>query len=134
MEIILFQPPTWQPVVIHSRHEEKALLAVGYRREKPQSRIDPPLKESKEKEIIRGVEKPKQKTTIERIGSDVSVSIIRVNRMTARELSDNIPGVGLVTARKIINNRPYKTVEDLFAVTDKVKWANLWIDYSEADE
>ncbi len=46
-------------------------------------------------------------------GSTISVdSQININTATASEL-DSLPGVGAVTAQKIIDNRPYADVQDL---------------------
>lgn len=132
MEIILFQPPTWQPVVIHSREEEAARLASGYRRERPTIAVSRNQKTTAEDEIkIEGKRGLKKKATIEKIGAEIPATVIKINKLTIGELSDKIPGVGTVTAKKIKDNRPFKTVEDLYAVTDRIKWANLWIDYEE---
>ena len=52
-------------------------------------------------------------------GSEV---LINVNSATSAEL-DTLPGIGPVTAEKIINNRPYSSVDELLSrkvVTDKV--------------
>ncbi|MCL5746847.1 MAG: ComEA family DNA-binding protein [Patescibacteria group bacterium] len=51
-----------------------------------------------------------------------SAALINVNTATSAEL-DTLPGIGPVTAEKIINNRPYSSVDELLskkAVTDKV--------------
>lgn len=41
-----------------------------------------------------------------------NIEIISVNKGTIDEL-DTLPGIGKVTAEKIINNRPYSTIEEL---------------------
>jgi competence protein ComEA len=55
--------------------------------------------------------------------SDVNVNaLININTATSGEL-DALPGIGPVTAEKIINNRPYSTIDDLLskkAVSNKV--------------
>jgi len=38
---------------------------------------------------------------------------IDVNKATAEELEEHLPGVGAVTAKKIVDGRPYTTVDDL---------------------
>ena len=51
-----------------------------------------------------------------------SETLINVNSATGAEL-DTLPGIGPVTAEKIINNRPYSSVDELLSrkvVTDKV--------------
>ena len=46
-------------------------------------------------------------------GSVVSSSgLVNINSASASEL-DSLPGIGLVTAEKIIDNRPYNSIEDL---------------------
>ena len=44
--------------------------------------------------------------------SNQSPTIINLNTASAEEL-DTLPGVGAVTVNKIINGRPYSTIEDL---------------------
>ena len=49
-------------------------------------------------------------------------ALINVNSATGAEL-DTLPGIGPVTAEKIINNRPYSSVDELLSrkvVTDKI--------------
>jgi competence protein ComEA len=46
-----------------------------------------------------------------------SQSLISINDSTIEEL-DQLPGIGQITANKIISNRPYTTIEDL--LTKKV--------------
>ena len=38
---------------------------------------------------------------------------IDINNATAKELQDTLDGVGAVTAKKIVDGRPYKTIDDL---------------------
>jgi competence protein ComEA len=52
----------------------------------------------------------------------VNSSLINLNLATPAQL-DSLPGVGPVTAQKIIDSRPYSTLEELLnkkIVTDKV--------------
>lgn len=44
--------------------------------------------------------------------SDISNTQININEASVGEL-DSLPGVGLVTAQKIIDNRPYNSLEEL---------------------
>lgn len=44
--------------------------------------------------------------------SDASVGIININDASAETL-DTLPGIGSVTANKIITNRPYLTIDEL---------------------
>jgi competence protein ComEA len=46
------------------------------------------------------------------LGSESSGNVININSASVEEL-DRLPGVGEVTAQKIISNRPYGTLEDL---------------------
>lgn len=39
-------------------------------------------------------------------------SLININNATIEEL-DSLPGIGKITSQKIINNRPYKSIEEL---------------------
>jgi competence protein ComEA len=39
--------------------------------------------------------------------------VLDLNKATAEELADNLPGVGPVTAKKIVDGRPYTSVDDL---------------------
>ena len=51
-----------------------------------------------------------------------SETLVNVNSATGAEL-DTLPGIGPVTAEKIINNRPYSSVDELLSrkvVTDKI--------------
>jgi competence protein ComEA len=51
-----------------------------------------------------------------------SPALININQASEKEL-DSLPGIGLVTAAKIINARPYSAIEDLInkkIVTSKV--------------
>lgn len=45
-------------------------------------------------------------------GSVTSSGLININSATAKEL-DTLPGVGAVTAEKIINGRPYASIQEL---------------------
>jgi competence protein ComEA len=45
-------------------------------------------------------------------GTTVSSSVININTASAKDL-DSLPGVGAVTAGKIIDSRPYATTEEL---------------------
>lgn len=56
-------------------------------------------------------------TTTVLTASATSSQLINLNSASASEL-DNLPGVGTVTAQKIISNRPYTSVQDL--LTKKV--------------
>jgi competence protein ComEA len=60
-----------------------------------------------------------QKTNINWEGGNLENSInkININQATAEEL-ETLPGIGKVTAQKIIKNRPYQTIDEL--LTKKV--------------
>jgi competence protein ComEA len=60
-----------------------------------------------------------QKTTVNWEGDNLENSInkININQATAEEL-ETLPGIGKVTAQKIIKNRPYQTIDEL--LTKKV--------------
>ncbi|MCS6956300.1 MAG: ComEA family DNA-binding protein [Patescibacteria group bacterium] len=48
----------------------------------------------------------------QKIENDFSQDLININNATAQEL-DSLPGIGKITAEKIIRNRPYQSFEDL---------------------
>ena len=60
-----------------------------------------------------------QKTNINWEGGNLENSInkININQATAEEL-ETLPGIGKITAQKIIKNRPYQTIDEL--LTKKV--------------
>ncbi len=49
--------------------------------------------------------------------------LININNAQVEEL-DKLPGIGQVTAKKIIDNRPYKSTEEL--LTKKIVKKNVW--------
>jgi len=51
------------------------------------------------------------------------ISLIDINKASTDEL-DTLPGIGIVTADKIIVNRPYKTIDEL--LTKKVLKKNIY--------
>jgi competence protein ComEA len=58
---------------------------------------------------IPGQTAPQKKTT----KSKPAAALIDLNSATAEELEENLPGVGPVTAKKIVAGRPYSSVDDL---------------------
>ncbi len=54
--------------------------------------------------------------------------LISINYATSEEL-ESLPGVGQVTADKIINGRPYSSIEDL--KTQKIIGAKLYLDLAD---
>lgn len=79
-------------------------------------------------EVLRGLFKENQQTllpqqtTNNQISQDSTSSKININSASLKEL-DSLPGVGEITAQKIIQQRPYSTVDELLtkkAVSQKV--------------
>lgn len=63
-----------------------------------------------------------QSVSVDGIGRSEQSSLININSATEQEL-DTLPGIGPVTAQKMISNRPYGAIEDLTSkkvVTSKV--------------
>lgn len=56
----------------------------------------------------------------------IKTNLININLANADEL-DSLPGVGQVTAQKIIQNRPYKTTEELLSrkIVKKSAWEQI---------
>ncbi|HYM65593.1 MAG TPA: helix-hairpin-helix domain-containing protein, partial [Candidatus Sulfotelmatobacter sp.] len=48
------------------------------------------------------------------LGVQAQTSLININSATSESL-DSLPGVGPVTAQKIINSRPYATIDELLS-------------------
>ncbi len=61
-------------------------------------------------------------------GSNTTTGQININTANLSDL-DNLPGVGPVTAQKIIDNRPYSSVEDL--QTKKIVKANVYAEIKD---
>jgi competence protein ComEA len=56
----------------------------------------------------------KDETNVSTVIEDLRIGLININSASSVEL-DALPGVGPVTAQKIINNRPYAKVDDLLS-------------------
>ncbi|MGE5042134.1 MAG: SLBB domain-containing protein [Candidatus Levyibacteriota bacterium] len=81
-----------------------------------------PLKDGLKIYIPKIGEKPSAASPETFAGVQDSQGLISINNATTQEL-DSLPGVGMVTAEKIINGRPYSSVEELLnrkIVTSKV--------------
>ncbi len=59
-----------------------------------------------------GVVKVEQGNTTEVLSETIAKDIVNINTASKDELED-LPGIGPVTAEKIIGNRPYQTIEEL---------------------
>ncbi len=57
--------------------------------------------------------KAKTKTTVEKAKGKAAAGPLDLNKATAAELEETLPGVGPATAKKIIAGRPYAKIEDL---------------------
>ncbi len=66
---------------------------------------------------------PNQTYSINNTTSSISEEKININTATVEEL-DQLPGIGAVTAQKIIQNRPYKTTSELS--TRKIINKGVW--------
>lgn len=58
--------------------------------------------------------------------SDINNSLININSATLEEL-DTLPGVGEITAKKIIDNRPFRALEELISkkIVSKTAFENI---------
>jgi DNA uptake protein ComE-like DNA-binding protein len=111
MQIILFAPPNWMPVIVRDKHKVNELLLKGYRRSLPGEQ--PPENTA--------IYSPKIETQ--------SGEPLKINQCELKDLVA-INGIGTVNGKKIIASRPYQVAEDLYAVSDRVDWNSLNIDYS----
>lgn len=115
MEIILFAPPSWNPVVIYDKYKMSSLLAQGYRRDNPKAVEQSPVVVTEE--------------TIEPTAIPSNTEGLLINHCSLADLVA-LPGVGTATGKRIIANRPYRVAEDLFEISDRIDWLSIKIDYT----
>lgn len=114
MAKILFAPPFWSPVIIRDNNRANQLIRRrGYRNERPG---------------IKAIATPTPEPT--KTKEAPTPSGFPINTASFEALVD-LDGVGAVTAKKIIDARPYDAPEDLIEVTDRIDWLTMNIDYSE---
>jgi DNA uptake protein ComE-like DNA-binding protein len=111
MQYILYAPPTWVPVIIHDKNKINELLLKGYRRSLP------------------GEQPPDNAVVYSPKVEAQSGEPLKINQCELKDLVA-INGIGTVNGKKIIASRPYQVAEDLYAVSDRVDWNGLNIDYS----
>jgi competence protein ComEA len=61
---------------------------------------------------VQGVEGDSGQPAYRQAGAEMTGGLVDVNNASESEL-DSLPGVGPVTAAKIIENRPYQTIDEL---------------------
>lgn len=103
----------WMPFSVPEKNIPGLLLA-GWRREIPGA--------------------PKAPETSNVVPLNASATGLKINSASVKELSEEIKGVGLVTARRLVDARPFHSIEDLIAFKDDIDWMAIAIDYSESPE
>ena len=112
-EYILFQPPTWQSVVIYDKGEYASLIAQGWRRERPEV-IDPVP------EVAETLPEPLP----EEDDQSSESGKVNVNTASTKALTA-LPEVGIAKAKSIIKSRPYLVIEDLIEKVAGVDWLSI---------
>jgi DNA uptake protein ComE-like DNA-binding protein len=113
-EYILFQPPTWQSVVVYDKGEYASLIAQGWRRERPDI-----------VESMPEVEKELTEQLQEDSGDQLPESgKVNVNTASTKVLT-TLPDIGIAKAKSIIKSRPYSVIEDLIEKVQGVDWLSL---------
>jgi DNA uptake protein ComE-like DNA-binding protein len=113
-EYILFQPPTWQSVIVYDKGEYASLLAQGWRRERP--------------EIVEPVPETEEELTdqLPEDTGDQSHSSGKVNVNTASTKTLTVlHEVGIAKAKLIIKSRPYLVIEDLIEKVQGIDWLSI---------
>jgi DNA uptake protein ComE-like DNA-binding protein len=112
-EYILFQPPTWQSVVIYDKGEYASLLAQGWRRERPDV-VDP----------VSEVEEVLTEPLPEEDEQSSESGRVNVNTSSTKVLT-TLPEVGIAKAKTIVKSRPYSVIEDLIEKVAGVDWLSI---------
>ena len=108
---ILYAPPHWMPVMVRDKNKINELLTKGYRRSLP------------------GEQPPENAVVYAPKIESQPGEAIKINQCELKDLVA-INGIGTVNGKKIISSRPYQVAEDLYAISDRVDWNSLNIDYS----
>lgn len=113
-EYILFQPPTWQSVIVYDKGEYASLIAQGWRRERPEIvELAPEIEEELTEQVPDKTDEPLSES------GKVNVNTASTKGLTT--LSD----VGIAKAKSIIKSRPYSVIEDLIEKVQGVDWLSL---------
>jgi hypothetical protein len=113
----LYAPPYWTPVIIRDGNRANQLIRErGYRNEKPGVKVAPIA--------------PEVITEPVAIPTKAATAGFPINKASFDELVA-LDGVGAVTAKKLIEHRPYDAHEDLIAVAERINWLSMEIDFSE---
>lgn len=109
MEIIIFAPPNWQPVVLFDKGTANDWVANrGYRFAPPES-------------AAKAASMPVVNVApIPTVQPDTS-SLVNVNTADLSALTA-LPKLGIATAKKVVSGRPFRTVEDLIELKVDVDW------------
>jgi DNA uptake protein ComE-like DNA-binding protein len=118
MEIIVYAPPTWMPTVVFSRGDAKSLVANhGYRYEPPA----PPRLPVEVEMIIQSEDMPPP----DEMDSPFEDETVNVNEASLSELTNKLPTVGIARARRVIEARPLRVIEDLIEADPKIDWHSI---------
>jgi DNA uptake protein ComE-like DNA-binding protein len=112
-EFILFQPPTWQSVVVYDKGEYASLIAQGWRRERPEIVDSVP-----EAEEVLPDPLPEDDERSPESGK------VNVNTASTKALV-TLPEVGIAKAKSIIKSRPYSVIEDLIERVAGIDWLSI---------
>ena len=96
-----------------SRVQDAVLAAGGFSNELDTERLSTEVQLAKKIDDGEKITIPLRSTALEVGVKTVSSDLVSINRATESEL-DTLPGVGEKTVQKIIEQRPYASVEDFF--------------------
>jgi DNA uptake protein ComE-like DNA-binding protein len=117
MEIIVYAPPTWMPTVVFSRGDAKSLVANhGYR-------YDPP--DSPRLPVDADAPRSEGMPASDEMASPFEDETVNVNEASLSELTNKLPTVGIARARRVIEARPLRVIEDLIAADPKIDWHSI---------
>ena len=118
MEIIVYAPPTWMPTVVFSRGDAKSLVANhGYRYDPPDSPRIPV-----EVEVLIQSEAG---IPSDEMDFPLKAETVNVNEASLSELTNKLPTVGIARARRVIEARPLRVIEDLIEADSKIDWHSI---------